>query len=195
VRTGPGDARLITRPIRTLRQILRHISPGLSLAVTTLTILAMVGITILQSALVLGLVRFEQILRTVLILGGLVGLWWRVIGILSLSSEALPISLASLSIAADVSGVLVVVGFWLWGQEHPLAAIGFLTNALIVPVWVIWLGRLLLSGDLLTGSWGGEGGHGEFGDRCGSGREPRCPKGEADGRHPPNQLLELYPSR
>ena len=132
-----------------LHHIFRDSAPTLSLLAVSIAIFAMLVIAVLQSLLVLGLVRFEQTLRTVLLMGGVVGLWWLLAAYLAFGHPAFPSGLAWTSVLAGASGVLLVIGFWLGGQQHPLAAAGFLVNAVASPIWAFWLARLLLSGSLV----------------------------------------------
>jgi hypothetical protein len=132
-----------------LHRIFRAGAPTLSLLATSIAIFAMLVIAVLQGLLVLKLVRFEQTLKTVLVMGGVVGVWWLLVAYLASGNSAFPSGLAWTSVIAGLSGVLLVVGFWLGGQQHPLAAIGFMANGLTAPVWTFWLARLLLSGSLV----------------------------------------------
>ena len=97
----------------------------------------------LQILLVVRIVTFEFTIRPILILGVVLGIWWLAIGFLAFNSGALPTGLAWTSIIVGVSFMVIAVGFWIDGPQHPLAAIGFLVGAIASPVWAIWLGRLL----------------------------------------------------
>jgi hypothetical protein len=127
--------------------LFRPLSPLISLAALVSAMVAMVGIAILQALLVLRRVRYEQTLLPVLTLGGILGVWWILIGVQSLIGGMLPNGLRWVSIAVGLSAIILVVGFRSGGERHPLAAIGFLTNAILVPIWLFWIGRLLLPGN------------------------------------------------
>ena len=127
--------------------LFRPLSPLISLAALVFATVAMVGIAILQALLVLRRVRYEQTLLPVLTLGGILGVWWILIGVQSLIGGMLPNGLRWASIAVGLSAILLVIGFRSGGERHPLAAIGFLTNAILVPIWLFWIGRVLLSGN------------------------------------------------
>lgn len=127
--------------------LFRPLTPLISLAALVIAIVAMLGIAILQTLLVLQRVRFEQTLFPVLTLGGILGVWWMLVGVQSMIGGMLPDGLRWASIAAGLSAVLLVIGFRMGRERHPLAAIGFLTNAIVVPIWLFWIGRLFLSGD------------------------------------------------
>lgn len=132
-----------------LHQVFRQSAPAVVSLITIPAILAMLLIAVLQGLLVIKQVRFDQTLPWVLAMGGVVGLWWLVGGLLSLGHSAIPAGLAWAGIISGLSFIAVTIGFWIGGQEHPLAAAGFLVGAVSVPVWGFWLGRLLNSG-LLT---------------------------------------------
>ncbi|MDX1612769.1 MAG: hypothetical protein R3300_00590 [Candidatus Promineifilaceae bacterium] len=131
-----------------LHQLLGETAPILSAAALVVGIGAMVVLAGLQAALVAGLVAFEQTLRPVLAVGGVLGLWWLAVGYLSFQHDGLPNGLAWAALVSGASFVAIVVGFGQGGQEHPLAAVGFLIGAVAVPIWSIWLGRLLLGASL-----------------------------------------------
>lgn len=128
-----------------IHEIFRHNSPALSLIVVSIGILAMVIIAILQGALVLQFVRFEKTLNSVLWMGGVLGGWWLFNGWFSLMNDMFPELFSWLGIVCGVSALVLVVGFRRGGQNHPLAVIGFLTNAISVPIWTIWMGNILSS--------------------------------------------------
>jgi len=109
----------------------------------------MLAMAVLQTLLVLGVIRFEQTLKPILALGAVLGLWWLATSIPSLVHGVLPAGLAWVGIVAGASDIIGAVGFWIGGQEHPLAAISFAALALSAPTWAIWLGRVLAAGAVL----------------------------------------------
>ena len=132
-----------------LHRILARHSPLLSWSAAAVAIVAMLAIAVLQTLLVFGRVRFEQALGPILILSGILGLWWLATSIISLVHGALPANLAWIGIVAGVSSVLGGVSFWMWGQQHPLTAIGFVAVAVSVPIWCFRLGRILALGQVV----------------------------------------------
>jgi hypothetical protein len=102
----------------------------------------------LQILLVVGLVRFEQTFTAVVTLGGIMGVWLLVNGLLARSGQTLPRGLAWLAIIFGLSYVLAMVGFWLAGYESTILWIGAGVGYLVGPVWAFWLGWLLLRGRL-----------------------------------------------
>jgi hypothetical protein len=51
---------------------------------------------------------------------------------------------------ASGAGLLCsAVGFWLGGEQHPLAAVGFIVDSLMGMGWAAWLAWWLMTGRLL----------------------------------------------
>lgn len=120
---------------------------------TGVGILAMLTFAVLQSLLVVGLVRFEQTLGPVLATGAVIGLWFVVINALLLRSLSLPGWLPWAGIVAGLSFILTAVGwFFLGGIQHPLVAVGFLIGAVLLPVWGFAMGRALPAALALAGA-------------------------------------------
>lgn len=112
-------------------------------------VVAMLVFAVLQSLLVVGQVRFEQTLAAVMTLGGILGLWLLLNGLLALMGKTLPGGLAWLSIGFGLCYLLGTIGYWLGGYENPILWVGVAVGYLVGPVWAFWLGRLLLNGRLL----------------------------------------------
>jgi hypothetical protein len=111
-------------------------------------VVAILVFALLQSLLVVGQVRFEQTLAAVMTLGGVLGLWLLLNGLLALMGKTLPGGLAWLSIGFGLCYILGAIGYWLGGYEQPILWIGVAVGYLVGPVWAFWLGRLLLRGRL-----------------------------------------------
>ena len=124
---------------------------GRAVAVGTAVVgvVAMLAFAVLQSLLVVGQVRFEQTLAAVMTLGGVLGLWLLMNGLLALMGRTLPGGLAWLSIGFGVCYLLGTIGYWLGGYESPILWVGVAVGYLLAPVWAFWLGRLLLNGRLI----------------------------------------------
>ncbi len=128
----------------------RSLFPSLSLVVAIIGILAIITAAILQALLVFGVVELEQTLRSVLVANAVIGVWLILNGFLARISSTLPRGLAWWSIIAGIGLVLIIVGFWIGGQEHPLTIIGGLVAFVGILIWAIWLGRLLLTGKVTS---------------------------------------------
>jgi hypothetical protein len=122
---------------------------GVAVGTAIVGVAAMLVFALLQSLLVVGQVRFEQTLAAVMTLGGVLGLWLLLNGLLALMGKTLPDGLAWLSIAFGLSYITGAVGYWLGGYEHPILWVGAAVGYLVAPVWAFWLGRLLLNGRLV----------------------------------------------
>jgi hypothetical protein len=119
-----------------------------SLLAAVIGIAAMLVFAVLQSLLVMKQVTFDQTVAAVLTMTGIIGLSLVFNGLLARAGETLPAGLVWLTLAFGLGFVIGGIGFWVGGPQHPLAMAGFLVTALIGPVWVILLGRLLLNGSL-----------------------------------------------
>lgn len=127
-----------------LRKLLSESSPAIINSVSTIALVAIVIFALLQAALVLGLVSFDQTLRAVLLMGSLIAIWWVALGAVSLNGNIFPQRWAWLVLISGIFYLLIAVGFWISGSpEHPLAAIGFLVATITVPWWLFWLSRML----------------------------------------------------
>ena len=124
----------------------RQHAPGITLSVLVIGVLALLVAAIFQLLLIFGIIAFEQTAVIVPAAFGLFGAALAIYNVLTRRYNSLPNPLAWLGIVAGVSYVLVIVGFILGGQEHPLTAIGGVTAVIIYPIFAIWFGRILLSG-------------------------------------------------
>lgn len=131
-----------------LHLTLRGRAPALSLLAAAVGIVGMLVAGVLQVLLVFRAVQFEATIRTVLAAGGAIGLWLVAIGALSLAGGTFPGGLGWSGIVAGGGYILLAVGFWLGGQQHPLFWGGSLAAVVGYAVWAIWLGHIALSGAL-----------------------------------------------
>ncbi len=131
-----------------LYQLHRHDAPLLTLIFLAIGVVALLVAALFQTLLIFGVIEFEQTAVIVPAAFGLFGAALIVFNAVARAQGTLPETLALLGIVAGVSYVLVIVGFILGGQEHPLTAVGGLTAVITYPIFAIWFGRILLS-DLL----------------------------------------------
>ena len=129
-----------------LHKLTQRTHPRLSFGVVAIGVLAMVTAAVLSALLVLGLVAIELTLVASPVTFGVIGVWLVLNSYFGRSSGTLPSGLIWVGIVAGAGYVLVIVGFLLGGQQHPLAAVGGLTAVICYPIWAVWFGRLLLSG-------------------------------------------------
>jgi hypothetical protein len=126
-------------------------APALSLLAMVVGIAGMLVAGVLQALLVFRVVQFESTIRTTLTAGGAIGAWLVVVGALILADGTLPSGLAWSGIVAGGGYILLVIGFWLGGQQHPLFWGGSLAAVIGYAVWAFWLGYAALSGALAAG--------------------------------------------
>ena len=114
--------------------------------------IGMIVVAVLQALLVAGYVGFEQTIAQVLVAGAAIGLWLISANALALAAGALPWGPVAFGIAAGAGYLLAAIGFYRGRQQHPLFYAGSLLMVVGYSVWAIWLGLLLLTGALATGS-------------------------------------------
>jgi hypothetical protein len=113
--------------------------------------LGILAFAVLQSLLVVGQVRFEQTFPAVATLGGVLGLWLLLNGLLALMGKTLPAGLAWLGISFGLSYILGTIGYWLaGGYESPILWVGAVMGYVVGPVWAFWLARLVTQGRLAS---------------------------------------------
>jgi hypothetical protein len=127
----------------------RSFFPSMSWWVTSIGVIAMLSAAILQALLVFGILQFEQEVRPVLVANAVIGIWLIMNGMMTRTGLTLPHRLAWLSIMAGIGLILIIVGFWIGGQEHFLTIVGGLVSFLGILIWTIWSGKLFL-GDKVT---------------------------------------------
>ena len=111
---------------------------------------AVLTFVILQFLLVIGRVQFEQTFTAVLIMTALVGIFVLIHAFLARGAHNLPPGLTWVMILYGIASVVGAVGFQIGGEQHPLAMIGLLLNAVSGLFWGIWFGRLLMSNAMVA---------------------------------------------
>jgi hypothetical protein len=129
-------------------QINRSVNTPISLVSSIIGITAMIVFVVLQTLLVLGRVRFDQTFTAVLSMTAIVGLFVLIHALFARAGDTLPAGLTWVMIIYGIASMVGAVGFQIGGEQHPLAMIGLLLTAISGLVWVIWLGRLLLSEEI-----------------------------------------------
>ena len=133
-----------------LHFLYRPLFPSMSLLVTTLGIIAMLAAAILQTLLVFGVLEFEQEIHPVLIANAVIGIWLITNGMMARVGSNLPQGLAWLSVVAGIGLILIIVGFWVGGQESLLTIVGGILSFIGILIWAIWLGKLFLAGNVVS---------------------------------------------
>lgn len=99
-----------------------------------------------QTLVIAGAISYAQTAITVPVSFGVLGLSLMAFGYLGITDGTLPRTLAWMGLIAGAGYVMVIIGFILGGQQHPLTAIGGLIAVIFYTPWAVWLGRILLSG-------------------------------------------------
>jgi hypothetical protein len=128
----------------------RGVNTSISLTSSMIGIAAAMVFVVLQALLVLGKVRFDQTFSAVLTMTALFGISILAHGLLSRAGNTLPAGLTWVMVIYGIASVVGAIGFQIGGEQHPLAMLGLLLNALSGIVWVLWFGRLLSSGEAIT---------------------------------------------
>ena len=127
-----------------LHQLHRSRAPAASLGALIVGAIAMLVAAGLQTLLVLKIITFEQTAVTVPSAYGVVGLSLIAFNYLAYAHASFPRKLAVWGIAAGIGYVLVITGFLLGGENHPLTYIGGALAVIAYPIWAFWLGRVWL---------------------------------------------------
>jgi hypothetical protein len=122
----------------------------ISLVSSLFAIAAAMVFVVLQIMLVLGKVRFEQTFSAVLTMTALFGISVLAHGFLARAGITLPAGLTWVMVIYGIASVVGAIGFQIGGEQHPLAMLGLLLNAVSGIVWVLWFGRLLFSSEAIT---------------------------------------------
>jgi Domain of unknown function (DUF4386) len=126
-----------------LYRLHRPSNPMAGLLALVMGFIAILAVTVFQIILILTAKTFGDTVTTAY---GFFGVSLMIYGCLALADKILPRGLAWFGILAGVGYVLVITGFILGGENHPLTSLGGLVAIVAFPTWAIWLGRLLLSG-------------------------------------------------
>jgi hypothetical protein len=126
-------------------------APGLAMIVVAIGVVGLLAAAVLQALLVVGAVDYEETIAAGLSAGGVIGLWLLLANALALIAGVLPAGLTIAGMVAGVGYILLVIGFRLGGQQHPLFYSGSGLAVLGYTIWGTWLGLLFLSGSLSLG--------------------------------------------
>ena len=132
-----------------LHQLHRPYAPFITFAAFVIGVLALLTAVVFQSLLIARIIAFAQTAVVVPVAFGLFGASLIIYNGLAYSNELFPHGLAVLGMVAGAGYIVVIAGFILGGQQHPLSSIGGLTAVVCYPIWAIWFGRLLLARKLL----------------------------------------------
>jgi uncharacterized membrane protein len=122
------------------------------LPVAALGIAAMLFVAALQALLVARRVTYEQTKRQVIAGGGVVGLWFILIGVLA-GYTSLEGALAWLAIASGVGFIAIGYGFAVGNERHPLSVLGGVLLLAASTTFLVVLGARLVTGDIVAPAW------------------------------------------
>jgi hypothetical protein len=140
-----------------LYRIERSGAPSLSLVTYLIGMVGMLGVSILQLLLIMGLMPFEQEVGPVLIATAVVGVWLILVNYLGRRQAQLPARLAWLGMGVGLALILqpwffsVIGGGMNWRNmmSNPLLLVGsaliFVMSYAGLPSWLFWLGRTLIN--------------------------------------------------
>jgi hypothetical protein len=123
-----------------------------ALVVAAIGILGMLVVAILQALLVLGRVTYEQTKSPVMGGTAVLGVWYLLTALVSGGTE-IPDGIRAASAASGVGFLVAGYGFAVGGERHPAAAGGWFVAFVGTLVFLVWLGWLLLSQDLVVPDW------------------------------------------
>jgi hypothetical protein len=125
--------------------------PTWAYVVAALGIAAMLVAAWYQALLVAGRVTYEQTKGRVLIAGGVVGLWYVLVGAIGI--RPLGEVLAALAIVSGVGFIAVAFGFTVGGERHPLSVFGGLAAFAASTAFLGIIGLRLVGGDITVAAW------------------------------------------
>ena len=138
-----------------LYRLERSSTPTASLLTYAIGIIGMLGVSVLQLFLVIGVIPFEQEVGPVLIATAVVGVWLILVNFLAWRQRMLPARMAWLGMVVGAAILLQPLLFSLLGgamnwqnfMSSPLLLIGgtvvFVLSYAGLPAWLFWLGRTL----------------------------------------------------
>jgi hypothetical protein len=131
-----------------LYQLNRLDAPVVSVAALVIGITAMIVFANLQSLLIAGILKYQQTTTPVLASAAVIGIWMIANSALAIRGQSLPFGLIGTGFIFGISLILGSLVFWFAGERHVLSAASFIVATLSGTIWSIWLGVLLLSGQL-----------------------------------------------
>lgn len=129
----------------TLYYLLRSEAATISLVATTIGILGMLVVAVLQTLLVLDIFTYEQVTIGVTLASGGIGIWLILQNIVALRGKLYKTAICWIGIVVGVGYLLFVVGFFTGGLESLVFGIGASIVYYVYPVWAFWLARAIKS--------------------------------------------------
>jgi hypothetical protein len=112
-------------------------------------VIGMIGASVSQGLLIARRFTYQQLLPWTLGFGAVVGVWYLLIGLGSVTSPFFPDGLLNaLAIVSGVSFIALGYGFLRGNERHPLSVIGGLVLVVTSTWFLVWVGLLFTSGDI-----------------------------------------------
>lgn len=124
----------------------------MALVIAVVGVGSMLALAFLQALLVIGRVTYEQTRYPVLGIGAVVGVWYLLTSIAT-DHTAVPDGVRAASAASGLGFIAVGYGFARSGERHPAAVVGGLVLFVASLVFQLWIGWVLISGDLPIPDW------------------------------------------
>jgi hypothetical protein len=121
---------------------------GVAAAVAGIGLVGMLGAAIAQGLLVARVRTYRQLLPWTLGAGGIVGVWYVLVGITG-RATGMPDLLAALAIASGAGFLAIGYGFWRGNERHPLSIIGGLLLLIASTLFLGWFGIALVAAEAL----------------------------------------------
>lgn len=131
-----------------LHRLHRHSAPVFSLIAYVIGVLGMIMGIAFQVMVLFGALDYEQTTIIVPIGFGLLGVSLICYSCLAFARKTLPRGMVILGLIAGIGYVLVIVGLIVSDLQEYLPLTGGLLAAIFYPLWAIWFGRLIFSGEL-----------------------------------------------
>ncbi len=129
-----------------LHKLHRAFAPVVSLWALIIGIVSALIAALLQTLFVFKVIPGDLSGKIVTVAFGVFGIALVLFNYLVYSSTSFSPKFAIWGIVAGAGYAVVALGFLLGGQDHPLTYVGGLAAIVAYPVWVLWFGKLLLSG-------------------------------------------------
>ncbi len=128
-----------------------HAAP-LHLVAAAIGVVGMLGAATTQTLLVARSRTYKQLLPWTLGFGGVVGIWYLLVGMIGLPFGRDGTNLSALAIGSGIGYVLIGYGFWRGNERHPLS-IGGGILLLVASTWFLtWIGLLIVTGQIGFGT-------------------------------------------
>ena len=118
-------------------------------AAAVVGITGMVGASVSQALLISRRFTYRELLPWTLGFGAVVGIWYLMIGLGSVTSPFFPdFLLNALAVASGISFIALGYGFLRGNERHPLSVIGGIVLLVSSTWFLVWIGQEFISGEI-----------------------------------------------